>query len=137
MTRLKHAAITAALLATLTACGGEVIHRSNATPIDPLPSDLAGDQWVVPVDNFDTGELLRPTQIMPAAGDHGAGQQSWAYVFPPKAASGNGGYPPPRCDYAFPWTGPGDDEIGAMLGPIGVTSLEISTSRFDDPAASV
>src|SRR5262245_49252556 len=91
---LQHLAIgalaTAALLSTLTACGGEVIHPTTATPISPLPaaSDLAPDQCITRLDEFDTGELLRPTQIMPAAGDHGAGQQSWAYVISPQVCSG-------------------------------------------------
>jgi len=136
--QLSHAAVVTALATVLTACAGEVVHAPNGDRVNPVtaPSAFAGDECVIRIDVFDTSELLRPTQIMPAAGDHGAGQESSMYRIAPSLCGGNG-YIPPRCDTGFPWTGPDGDDVGAVLGPIGVTSLVTSTSRYDEPAASV
>jgi len=132
---MRGAAIAATLLALLTGCGGEVVHPRGAAPI--FPSDMAGpDQCLTEIDVFDTGQLLRPAQIMAGPADRGAGQQSWMYVISPDNC-GSSGYTQPQCDSDFPWTGTGTDDIGAVLGPIGVTSLVTSITRFDVPAASV
>lgn len=146
MRRMRHAAVVAALLCALTACGGEVVHTTGigrgipsapAVPSGLAPSDMAApDECVTPIDVFDTGELLRPTQIMTAPAGQGADQQSWMYVISPSNC-GSDGYRQPECDKSFPWAGPGNDDIGGALGPIGVTSVVTSTTRYDTPAASV